>query len=130
MGKTYKKTLHGRRYYRRMRGNKKALINKVRYKAIPPNPWSADKLPDDLCFMPDKIARKMWRQGYPEYYVIERIQKKFNLVYLDAYKITGFYFRPEKDWIYWWAGRDQDVVVPEGAVKVWKTKRYKEKKKY
>ena len=100
MGKTYKNSYACRgRYFRRMSGRKRAMINNARKGAIPPDPW------DDysLCrsnWAPQRMVREMAKANkWTREEMIHKVMKKFKLKHADAAEIVSWELRIR---VYWW----------------------------
>ena len=64
--------------FRCPKGRKKAIINNVRKKAIPPDPWE-DIGFDDESLKPWKILEKLIKNGKDDEYIFNKLKKKFHL---------------------------------------------------
>lgn len=82
MSRTYKKIPHG--YYRHPRGKKQALINGVRFKAIPPDSWE-DEYFDKQVWLPQAQVEKMMAVGLSGEEIAHKLRRKFKVSYLRAY---------------------------------------------
>ena len=125
MGKTYKSSRG--RYYRRPKGYKRARINNCR--SIPPDGWCWEV---DHCrsnYTPWRAAGYMFNEGWPEYEILERLQKKFQLTLYQAEEIVEYYFPSERPRFGWRAKPEPDNRTPEGYLKIWHQKEIKPKKK-
>jgi hypothetical protein len=97
MGKTYRRKSYG--YFRSPKGHKQALINKCRYKSIPPD--SRDDISHcRLVYQPFTIARKLEKQGVKRDVAIKKIMAKFNWTHSHAEELIDWvYTIPPFEWI-------------------------------
>jgi len=76
MGKTYKRL--GTFCHRKPKGHKQAIINDVRKKAIPPSSWEDINF-DEHCYLPYRIAQKLFDDGWSIEDIEYKIKFKFKL---------------------------------------------------
>ena len=87
MGKTYKSFTYS--YLRVPRGRKAALIQGVRKKAVPPDPWE-DICHDMHCYLPMRAAENMRKQGVDDETIIKKIRRKFKLSQNEAERVVSW----------------------------------------
>lgn len=89
MARTYKRcSVHG---IRGPRGRRQAIVQKIRRKSIPADPWDDE----DYCKtveVPFRVAKRMYRQGWEPGRIIRRLKRKFRLSDFEAEQLVQFIY--------------------------------------
>ena len=90
MSKTYRDSWASAHIIHRCpHGKKKALVNEVRYGAIPPDARE-DKRISRECQQVWIVARKLAKEGYDKAAIIKRLKDRFGMEHKDASYVAGY----------------------------------------
>jgi len=87
MSRTFRDARSVRAYFRKPRGFRQAIRNKVRFRARPPTDYENIEFKGEHR-APEKAADRMKKKGISRQEAVTRIQKKFKLSNREAYELT------------------------------------------
>lgn len=91
MSKTHKKFVYINE--RSLSGYKNATINNARKRAIPPDPWDAEKTPCKLTRIPQKIADRYLSKGLIKQIAIKKLIVKTGFTHQQCRKIIEYTYK-------------------------------------
>jgi len=113
MSRTFKK--YPRHWYRRPSGRKRALVNGVRKRAVPPDPYD-DIHPDRQCFSADKVGLELHKLGWSNEKIAKRLSWRFKVPYL----VIWHSIIPDKPFDWWWSCKCKECNEKYQAWREWR----------